>query len=231
MYDDFDVYVADYRQVHSKNVSMTGADSSYFAKHKVRCLQQYEINKELNWLDLGCGDGMLTMFLEEAYPLGNITAADVSAESIALAKEKKLRAKCIHYDGAVLPCSSDSFDVVILAAVLHHIRFEQHADFLKEVFRVLKPGGRVYVFEHNPYHPATRYMVRTCIFDKDARLLKPAYTRQIFLQSGFVRPSIRYTLFFPRWFGYRIWEKLEQFIGQLPFGGQYLFRAEKDLRG
>lgn len=231
MYDDFDVYASDYREVHSKNVQLTGADSFYFAGHKVRWLQNKERNDGLNWLDLGCGDGTLTELLEHAYPQSDITGADVSFDSIMSAQKKSLNARFIHYEGNRLPFENKQFDVVLLAAVLHHVRFEAHAALIKEVKRVLKPGGRAYVFEHNPYHPGTRYIVKTCIFDKDARLLKPSYAKKIFEESGFEYPVIRYTLFFPRWGGYRLWETLENAMSNWPLGAQYVLQVRKPLGG
>ena len=41
---------------------------------------------------------------------------------------------------------------------------------MKEINRVLKLGGRLYFFEHNPWNPFTRFLVRTCPFDKNAQL-------------------------------------------------------------
>ncbi len=40
---------------------------------------------------------------------------------------------------------------------------------------VLKKKGRVYIFEHNPYNPVTRYLVATCEFDRDAVLFKKKF--------------------------------------------------------
>lgn len=227
MYDDFDAYATDYRELHSRNVKITGADSFYFARHKVRWLQKNEKDDHLSWLDLGCGDGTLTQFLANAYPQSDINAADVSADSIAIARKKSIKINWVHYEGHVLPFDNNQFDVVVLAAVLHHVRFDSHAVFLQEVFRVLKPGGRVYVFEHNPYNPATRYIVKTCVFDKDARLLKPSYAKALFVRAGFIFPTINYTLFFPRIFGYRLWEFLERGLKRWPIGGQYVLRVQK----
>jgi methylase of polypeptide subunit release factors len=87
-FDNFDQHASQYRKIHSQNVKISGADSFYFAAHKVEMLKAVEINNSIRVLDLGCGDGAVAMFLEKEFPAFKINAIDVSADSIALAKEK-----------------------------------------------------------------------------------------------------------------------------------------------
>ncbi len=226
-YDDFNVHADDYRKVHSENISITGADSFYFARQKAQRIAGIEKTQQLQMLDWGCGDGVLSSYLEKLFPTATIYGADVSVQSIAKAKSLPTTVNFIHLQDDHLSFDDNHFDVVVVAAVLHHIDFSHHEKWLQEIYRVMKPGGRVYVFEHNPFNPATRYIVQTCIFDQDARLLKPSYARQLFMRSGFKKVQIQHTLFFPRLFLKEMFDFLEKGLWWLPLGGQYMLTAKK----
>ena len=227
-FDDFDSHAKNYREIHTSNVKWSGADSYYFAEHKVKLLGEFEANNKYRMLDLGCGDGATEMYIRQYFPSYNVTGIDVSAESIAAAEKKMIPGTSfVIYDGKVIPFEDNYFDIVFVAAVLHHIEFSLHDIVLEEIHRVLKPGGRVYIFEHNPINPVTRYMVNTCVFDKDARLLTHAYTRKLLHKHLFRDASKRFILFFPRKKIFNPFLKLEKMLGWLPLGGQYFFRAVK----
>ena len=66
------------------------------------------------------------------------------------------------------------------------------------MYRVLKPGGRIYLFEHNPVNPVTRYLVKTCVFDKDAKLLGIIIVINLFKDCLFRNIEKKFILFFPR---------------------------------
>jgi SAM-dependent methyltransferase len=59
-----------------------------------------------------------------------------------------------------LPVASDSFDVVYLRLILHHLVYPKYAleDGLRECFRVLKPGGMLALVEPNSWHPVGALM-------------------------------------------------------------------------
>jgi SAM-dependent methyltransferase len=60
----------------------------------------------------------------------------------------------VRASGSALPFGDDSFDLVTSVAVLHHIA--DPADVrqsLAEMVRVVRPGGRVLVWDHNPRNP------------------------------------------------------------------------------
>lgn len=87
-------------------------------------------------LDLGCGDGQLTLRL--AATGANVSAVDASPEMVAAAKARGVRAEIASADA--LPHRAGQLDAVFSNAVLHWIR-DQDA-MIAEVHRVLKPGGR-----------------------------------------------------------------------------------------
>lgn len=127
---------------------------------------------------------------------------------------------CI-YDGRSFPAEIKGVDLVVVANVLHHVEPTVRPDFLEEVaLPALLPGGRIVVFEHNPYNPITRLVVRSCPFDQDARLLPPSAAVAL-LQNCRLRVDQRdYIVFFPRFL--RFLRGLEGLMGRLPVGAQYM---------
>ncbi|MGH6948929.1 MAG: class I SAM-dependent methyltransferase [Kiloniellales bacterium] len=86
-------------------------------------------------LDLGCGDGTLTLRLVEAG--ASVLAVDASAEQIAAARARGLDALVV--DGTALTFDHE-FDAVFSNAALHWMRPPDKV--VDGVWRALKPGGR-----------------------------------------------------------------------------------------
>ena len=94
-------------------------------------------------LELGQGVGWIMQSMLERYPIGEIVGLDVSPVMIESAQERWTdpRASYVLYDGLHVPLEDDSFDNVYSVACLQHI--EKHHAFLamKELVRLIKPGG------------------------------------------------------------------------------------------
>jgi SAM-dependent methyltransferase len=91
-------------------------------------------------LNLGCGDGRLTAELDAAA----LTAADVSPVALERARRRPaLRgARLLELEpDAPLPLSDATFDLVLCAETLEHVRDVQL--LLSEARRILRPGGRL----------------------------------------------------------------------------------------
>ena len=91
---------------------------------------------------------------------------------------------------------------------------------MKRLESLLTKGGRLFVFEHNPFNPMTRRMVATCPFDEDAELITYRNMKRLVGESGGLQIlAAGYCLFFPQSLsGLR---PLEKFLRWLPAGGQY----------
>jgi len=99
-------------------------------------------------LDLGCGNGLNTVILAA---LGaRVISVDISDESLRLTEERAKVNKVnrsvtlVHSDAAGIPIDAESTDLVLCAAILHHVDCVATA---KQIRRVLKPGGRAVFME------------------------------------------------------------------------------------
>jgi len=227
-FDDFDKFAGDYRKIHSDNIKLSGGDSYYFAEHKVLELKKQEKDINLKMLDVGCGDGATEFFVKKHFPSWQTYGIDVSGQAIDVARSRNIDSAIFQlYDGLTIPFNDNYFDVIFVAAVLHHINFSLHDTVINEIYRVLKPGGRFYLFEHNPLNPVTKYLVKTCVFDKDARLLTYVYAKRKIKTAAFGSIKRKFILFFPRKGIFSRFIKLEDVLGWLPLGAQYYYRSIK----
>jgi len=104
-------------------------------------------------LDVGCGLGGRTYWAAKANPQTEFYGVDSSAEKIAYAIEFFRRINT-HYtigDCLNLLYTNDAFDTVFTLAVIEHI--EDTKQFIREIVRVLKPGGSLFLsVTENDYH-------------------------------------------------------------------------------
>jgi SAM-dependent methyltransferase len=99
----------------------------------------------LRLLDAGCGTGgMLAWAIERALP-AEAAGVDVSKEALALAAERAPGADLRRASVAGLPFADASFDLVLMNDVLQHVREDEVETSLRELRRVLAPGGTLLV--------------------------------------------------------------------------------------
>jgi 2-polyprenyl-3-methyl-5-hydroxy-6-metoxy-1,4-benzoquinol methylase len=104
-------------------------------------------------IDVGCSVGSIEALFEQQYPVRarttRIEGVDISPEAIRRASALGL-ANCAFrtYDGTTLPYASGSFDLAIAIEVIEHVAHKPQ--FLAEIRRVLRPGGRLFLTTPNP---------------------------------------------------------------------------------
>ena len=101
--------------------------------------EHLDLGKGKEVLDIGCGLGVFPSFLSDAG--FKVTAVDYVPEMVQVAK-KRMRDKPIQFrvaDIYALPFPDNSFDYVTCFGVFQNLSEPSNA--LKEMFRVLKPGG------------------------------------------------------------------------------------------
>ena len=104
-------------------------------------------------LDIGCGAGFFTLKLLERLPNLDCTLIDLSANMLARATARVTPAttglvSAIQNDVRLVEMADDSFDVIVAAAVLHHLRDESEWTALfRKLYRWLRPGGSLWIFD------------------------------------------------------------------------------------
>lgn len=230
--NDFDNYAKDYRTIHTNNVKkLSGKDSDYFSEYKIKEITDFvDETKKVKILDFGCGDGNSAKYFFKYFPKCIYSGIDISKKSIEIAQNRYNNinnADFINYDGETIPFDDCYFDVVFISCVMHHINSKKHKRIIKECRRVLKKGGLLIVFEHNPLNPLTVKTVNDCPFDADAVLMTSKYLKSLVKFIGFKSSVVRYTIFVPR---KGIFEKLlgiEKYLYSIPVGGQYYIVSKK----
>ena len=229
---EFDKFADEYDAMHKASIAVSGEGPEFFAEYKVREIAR-ESDRHSNpasasprVLDFGSGSGGSVPFVRRHLSGAQLTCVDVSRRSLALAERRfPSLAQYVHFDGTHLPFPAEHFDIAYAACVFHHIDQSEHISLLTELRRILRPGGNLFVFEHNPYNPLTVHVVNSCPFDKNAQLIRGATMKQRLEAAGFARVKIRYRIFFPH--ALRIMRPLETALAWLPLGGQYYALARK----
>ena len=100
-------------------------------------------------LDVGCGAGNFTLKIRHRLPQIDVTLVDLSKPMLDRACARlETKATPVQGDIRELDLAPASFDIVIAAAVLHHLRSESEwrAVFHK-IYLALRPGGGFWVFD------------------------------------------------------------------------------------
>ena len=130
-------------------------------------------------LDFGCGTGNLTKYLIENGII--TTSADISYKSLHYIRaqySESYLSNCVQINGINLDCLKDNkFEMVATYSVLHHI--DDYLSILKELIRVLKPGGILYIdHEVNP-----SYWKQSDVYKNLLLQMKPGRKRYLKLLS------------------------------------------------
>lgn len=219
---EFDQYRDAYSDDINDAIGFSGQSHDFFTKVKADCLRDLLqrnglLKSRSKVLDVGCGHGHIHDYLD-TLPV-EITGVDVAARVLETARQKRPGINYLDYDGSRLPFDDDSFDLAYTICVMHHVAPGDWRDFLKEMRRVVKPGGIVAVFEHNPLNPLTLRVVNSCPMDDNAVLLRSGQLVDLLTQTGLDGVRKRFILFTP--FAGRLFEWFDRALGWLPLGAQY----------
>jgi len=217
----FDKFAADYDKILSDSLHTDGADLAYYSSYKVALMRRLAPPGVSRILDFGCGIGKTIGHLKQAFPAATVDGCDVSPDALEVARAANPGANFF------MPASSEAmqgaYDLAFLANVLHHIQPAGRGDWFKALRRMLKPGGSIFFFEHNPLNPVVRHIVRTCPLDEDAVLVHPCELRRLSEKAGCRVATWGYTLFFGA--GLRRLSFLEPWLRWLPLGAQYYMQV------
>jgi demethylmenaquinone methyltransferase/2-methoxy-6-polyprenyl-1,4-benzoquinol methylase len=116
-----------------------------------RTIEMLAPTEEGLYLDVGTGTGDLAMELLTQVPKAQVQAIDPSEKMLAVARDKALklgvsrRPKFQNADALNLPMPGEIFDGIVCGFCFRNIEHRQKA--LGEMFRVMKPGGKLLILE------------------------------------------------------------------------------------
>jgi SAM-dependent methyltransferase len=227
---EFDRFADEYRAMHADNIRVSGESPEYFAEYKIvdvaGLLPPERFPNGPDILDFGAGVGTSVPYFLKYFPKARLTCLDVSRKSLDQGESRfRSQASFVHFDGARIPFPDGQFDLAFLACVLHHIPHAEHVNILRELRRILRPGGALVIFEHNPYNPLTVRAVNTCRFDENAVLLRPGRLQANVATAGFDAAAARFRIFLPH--ALQALRRFEPRMTWLPLGAQYYVHARK----
>jgi ubiquinone/menaquinone biosynthesis C-methylase UbiE len=118
---------------------------------KNKFIEFAQIKNNVRILDFGCGTGTLLLMLAEKYPDVELNDVDIDKDILKLANEKlKIKGRKIRltsYDGTTLPYNDNYFDKVFSGLVIHHISAEKKPLILKELGKIIRPGGEIFILD------------------------------------------------------------------------------------
>lgn len=222
---EFDSYAKEYREIINRTSHISGEEYEFFIRFRIsRMKRKLSLSGKNSGvsriLDLGCGIGASAEALEAEFPQATIIGVDSSQESITIARSRKLhKAEFLFGTAESMPLANASVDLVYCNGLIHHTIPEQRPALLRELLRVVRPKGQVFIFENNPANPLMMWAMTKYPFDKDANPVAARQLLRLVKSAGFLPQETVYYFFFPHCL--RFLRRTEYALERLPFGAQY----------
>ncbi|MGA2021734.1 MAG: class I SAM-dependent methyltransferase [Candidatus Sulfotelmatobacter sp.] len=221
IFAEFDCHADTYDEDLNQALSLSGEKKDYFARKRVQWLARRLVRLGENpcsALDYGCGIGDTSVFLREFLRVRTVLGLDVSTRSIERARSSYSSDAC-HFLAFADYQPAESMDLAYCNGVFHHIPPAQRGSAIAYIYKCLRPGGLFALWENNPWNPGTRYVMKRCVFDRDAVTITPPQAVRILSKGGFQILGVDYRFFFPRFL--KSLRFLESGLSWFPLGGQY----------
>ncbi len=155
-------------------------------------LMSFDIDKKLknniqNIVDIGAGNGYLTKYLAKKFSNATIYAADASGDMLMNFKKDK-NIILVEKNSGKFNIKSNSIDAAFSLATVHHITDKKY--FLKEVYRILKPGGFLFIADVNDRTTVQVFfdtiVKKYCITKHDFDFLDSDWISYLAKDAGFI---------------------------------------------
>ncbi|MFN2470699.1 MAG: methyltransferase domain-containing protein [Gaiellaceae bacterium] len=219
----YDAHRDRYAEELDRAVHFSGKGQDFFTRRKAEellALVERHVGppSAAEAVDVGCGIGLTDSFL--AGRLASLTGVDVSPGVLERAAERNPAVRYELYDGERLPFADGSFDVAFTVCVVQVLPPEKQQGFVCELRRVVREGGLVVAFEHNPFNPLTRLAVRRFTLGHDAHMLSARRLAALFRGAGLAVVERAHILLVPA--EGRAARAVERRLARLPLGAQYV---------
>lgn len=225
---EFDRFARSYEQDLAKSLTVTGESREFYAQGRIdwtaQCVARlgHSVGRIL---DYGCGDGANVPMLAERFNAEQVLGVDVSAESIAVARQANSS------PGLQFLCTTEwmpdgTVDLAFTNGVFHHIPPAERPTCLQAIRRALRPGGLFAFWENNPWNPGTQFVMSRCAFDEHAIKISPRKGKKMLSNSGFRILRTDSLFYFPRQLSFL--RPAEAWLRPVPLGGQYVVLCEND---
>jgi ubiquinone/menaquinone biosynthesis C-methylase UbiE len=144
----------DYLPAAGHDALLPGYDllTRLFGFHRVhdKLIGQAELAGAQRVLEIGCGTGNLAIRAKKSHPSIDVIGSDPDPLALRRAQRKALRLSGIRFERGYaqrLPYGDGEFDRVLSSMMLHHLDSDAKTAAVAEIFRVLRPGGRLHLVD------------------------------------------------------------------------------------
>lgn len=144
----------DYLPAAGHDALLPGYDllTRLFGFHRVhdKLIGQAELAGAQRILEIGCGTGNLAIRAKKSHPSIDVIGSDPDPLAIRRAQRKAPRLSGIRFERGYaqrLPYGDGEFDRVLSSMMLHHLDSDAKTAAAAEIFRVLRPGGRLHLVD------------------------------------------------------------------------------------
>jgi SAM-dependent methyltransferase len=218
---------AEYVEMLKRGIRLSGESQEFFILGRLRSLVahlpvDFHVRRIL---DFGCGIGTTMPHLASVFRGAELVGVDTSESALEYAAEHHGSSR-VRFRSLDDLDDEDDFDLCYVNGVFHHIPVENRLDALARIQRALRPGGRLALFENNPWNPGARMVMKRIPFDRDAVMLSQSEGVRLVRDAGFSQRAVRWSLFyFPRALAFLRFS--EGALAHLPLGAQYCVLAAK----
>jgi len=187
-----------------------------FSAWPARLVEAARLDRGARVVDVACGTGVLAVEAAKAVsPGGTVVGVDLNPGMLAVARRKAAELDWREASAEALPFDSAEFDAVLSQFGLMFFQ-DRHAA-IREMWRVLRPGGRLVIavwgpLEHAPGYLAASQLLARLFGREIAGLLRAPYTlgdprllEALLLESGVEQPHISHVAGEARFPSIRSW--------------------------
>ncbi len=159
-----------------------------------KLLDQAALQPNHRVLDVGCGTGSLAIQIKRRSPDVDVVGVDPDPKALARARRKAARAAVsVRFDRGfadALEYGDRTFDRLFCSMMFHHIPDDRREPALREMRRVLEPGGRLQLLDFSRHDPQASSLLARMGHAHELRENVDARILELLTAAGFAAASI-----------------------------------------